>query len=399
MKLKFFNAKNGDAIHLITNNGKNIILDMGYAETYDNYIKSHIMKIHDNNQKIDLVVISHIDQDHIEGAISFLQDICRDEFDNKIINEIWHNSYRQLSLAQVKNIGEQDYRVLRTLKENCETENKIELSIDGDKEISAKQGSTLAGLIYKLGAPWNETFDGSSACGIQSVNFNGLNITILTPSPSILEKLKRFWRNELLGRKFDFQFGEDELFDDAYEFYLLNEAIFESEEKMKISYDIGEKLQELLQFGVIKDVAKDNSITNASSISLIIEDEGKRALLTADATDDDLFNALNSLSSKGVSMEFDLIKLSHHGAIKNNMKWLSMVKAKYYVISTDSSKHNHPDIESIVNLIESNKNNHKIICFNNYVKTVEEINNPSLIKKYNYSILLPNQDWGIEIEL
>lgn len=399
MILKFFNAKNGDAIHLATNTGKNIILDMGYAETYYNYIKSHIMKIRDINQKIDLLVISHIDQDHIEGALSFLQDVCREEFDKKIINEVWHNSYRHLSLAQVKNIGEQDYRVLRTLKENCETENNLKFSTDGNKEISAKQGSTLAGLIYKLGTPWNKVFDGMAACGIRDINFEGLNITILTPSLNTLEKLKRFWRSELIGRKFDFQFGEDELFDDAYEFYLLNEAVFENDEEMKIAYDAGQKFQELLQIGINKEVVKDSSITNASSISLIIEDEGKRALLTADATDDDLFNALKSLSNKGVSMEFDLIKLSHHGSIKNNLKWLSMVKAKYYVISTDSSKHNHPDLESIVNLIKNNKDHNKIICFNNYVKAVVETNNPSLIKEYNYSILLPNQDWGIEIEL
>lgn len=399
MRIKFFNAKNGDAIHLMTDTKKNIILDMGYPETYYNHIKKHIVEIGDDNQKIDLLIISHIDQDHIGGAVSFLKEISENEFDRNTIKEIWHNSYRHLNLSQVKSIGDQDYRVLEMLKVNLESENRKEFISVGDNEISAKQGSTLAGLIYKLGISWNEAFGKGPISGIQKIRIDSLYITILTPNLTVFESLKRFWRNELLRRKFDFQFGEDELFDDAYEFYLLNEAVFEDDMKTDISAKLVEKFQDRLESGVNIEVAGDRSITNASSISLIIEEDKKRILLAADATDDDLFDALKGLSNKGVSMEFDLIKLSHHGAVKNNMKWLSLVTAKYYVISTDSSKHNHPDVGSIVNLIINNRENHKIICFNNFVKAIEEVSNPALMKIYNYSILLPNQDWGVEIEL
>src|SRR5665648_338744 len=199
MRMKFFNAKNGDAIHLMTDGEKNIVLDMGYAETYSNYIKKHFMEISDNNQKVDLLVISHIDQDHIGGAISFLQDISKNEFDRKIVKEMWHNSYRHLNLAQVKIIGTEDYRVLRTLRDNFEAANGKEFTSIGDKEISAKQGSTLAGLIYKLGISWNEIFEGRPISVIRKASLGGVNITILTPNLSIFEKLKRLWRNELLS--------------------------------------------------------------------------------------------------------------------------------------------------------------------------------------------------------
>lgn len=397
MKVKFFNAKNGDAIHLVTENGNNILLDMGYLETYSNHIKKHIAEIANDNQKVDLLIISHIDQDHIGGALSFLQDVNNNEFDKTLINEIWHNSYRHLNLPKVKNISPEDYSVLKELKGKFEAENRKEFISIGDKEISAKQGSSLAGLIYKLGIPWNEIFEGKSVLDNSRVDFDDFIITTLAPNLSILEKLKSFWRNELLRSKFDFQFGEDVLFDDAYEFYLLNEATFENCFNENISDDRAEKFQELLELGVNIEVAGDRSITNASSIALIFESDGKRVLLTADASDDDLYNSLTSLSAKGVCMEFDLIKLSHHGALKNNIKWLSLVKAKYYVISTDSSKHNHPDIGSIVNLINSNKN-YKIICFNNNIKTIDQISNPALMEAYNYSIMSPNKDWGVEIE-
>lgn len=397
MKVNFFNAKNGDAIHIETDTKKNIFIDMGYPETYSNYLKKQITKMVDDNKIINLLIISHIDQDHISGVLSFLQDVNNNIFDKKIINEIWHNSYRHLNLSNVKNISPEDYRVLGELKEKFEAESSKECISVGNNEISAKQGSTLAGLIYKLGIPWNEIFDGKPVLGNSRIGFDDLNITILTPNQTILEKLKIYWRTELLKSKFDFQFGEDELFDDAYEFYLLNESVFDNHFKENISDERVEKFQELLGLGVNIEVDGDRSITNASSIAFIFESNGKRVLLTADAYDDDLYYALKCLSEKGISMEFNLIKLSHHGAVKNNMRWLNMVKSEYYVISTDSSKHNHPDIGSIVNLINSNRN-HKTICFNINIETADLINDPSLMDKYNYSIILPNQDWGIEIE-
>ncbi len=399
MKVRFYNAKNGDAIHLVTGAEKNILVDMGFPETYSKYIKKHIKLICDNDHKVDLLVVSHIDQDHIGGVINFLLDIKKKEFDRKIVNEIWHNSYRHLNISDIKKIGIEDYQVLRILKECFETEYKKEFTSVGDKEISAQQGSTLAGLIYKLGITWNKTFEGGPIFGIRKASIGGTDITILTPNQNIFEKLKRFWRNELLKQKFDFQFGEDELFDDAYEFYLLNEAVFEVGVTTNISGDKEDKFQNLLESGTYKKVAGDRSITNASSISLIIEENGKRVLLTADATDADLFSALKSLSDKGVSMDFDIIKFSHHGALKSNMKWLSLVSAKYWVISTDCSKHKHPDIGSIVSVILNNKGSHKNICFNNHIETIEEIQNPTLMERYNYSVILPDQDWGIEIEL
>ena len=132
---------------------------------------------------------------------------------------------------------------------------------------------------------------------------------------------------------------------------------------------------------------------------MIIEENGQRILLTGDAYDNDLYEALTELANKGDNLQFDIVKLSHHGSKNNNSRWLKLVKAKYYVISTDSSKHNHPDVESIINIILSNKENNKVICFNNNIEIIDKINIDDLKRKYNYSLLRPNREWGIEIEL
>ena len=45
-------------------------------------------KIKDNNQKIDLLIVTHTDDDHIKGIIKFIEDDTL----NNYIQEVWFNS-------------------------------------------------------------------------------------------------------------------------------------------------------------------------------------------------------------------------------------------------------------------------------------------------------------------
>jgi metal-dependent hydrolase (beta-lactamase superfamily II) len=394
IKTKFYNAKSGDAIHLIGEANENIFIDMGFSQTYGEYISHDIDYINKSNNTIDLIVISHVDHDHLTGAIAFLNDISNGKYSSKIVDRIWHNSYRHLSLATVCNSDNKDIEVVKGFRYTLAQRYS---EID-ERMISANQGSTLAGLIYGLGLDWN--LDMPDKPIIKSINtsIKNINIKVLTPTIYRLNKLKMFWRGELLKLKFNLKFGQNEIFDDAFEFYLLNEALKNIDRK-EISYDYQDRFIELLNNEEMIKSDEDLSVTNSSSISMIIEENGQRILLTGDAYDNDLYEALTELANKGDNLQFDIVKLSHHGSKNNNSRWLKLVKAKYYVISTDSSKHNHPDVESIINIILSNKENNKVICFNNNIEIIDKINIDDLKRKYNYSLLRPNREWGIEIEL
>ena len=61
MIIEMFPAENGDAFLIRLDNGKNIVIDMGYATTYTNFIKDRFIDLNNKNQCIDLLIITHID--------------------------------------------------------------------------------------------------------------------------------------------------------------------------------------------------------------------------------------------------------------------------------------------------------------------------------------------------
>ena len=69
MYCDFINVGKGDAI-LIRNSGKTIMIDTGYEETADT-VNGFLEK--EKVNKIDILILSHFDKDHIGGAISVLK--------------------------------------------------------------------------------------------------------------------------------------------------------------------------------------------------------------------------------------------------------------------------------------------------------------------------------------
>lgn len=393
MIITSFDAKNGDAIHIRSNKGTNIFVDMGYPETYNNYLSKRIEDIVNNGGVIDLLVITHFDNDHISGAISFLNDIENGFYQKSILKQIWHNSYRHLSMATRANIKSEDFIVLSAYLERL---SRYNFKISGN-EISALQGSTLGAAVLKLGVKWNKDSPYEPISNGYNDIINDLNLTVLLPSKYNLKKLKRYWRSQLKKLKYDFEFGENDIFDDAFELYMKNEGIDTS--SASISYGEFKHIERLLEKGIMIKGQPDTSVSNASSIVTIIESDEKRILLTGDACDRDLHEALTEQILLGLDTNFDLVKIPHHGSNSNNYTWLELIQAKYYLISTDNSKHGHPDIEVIANIILSSSEREKIICFNNNLEIISDIDDKALQEKYNYSIMKPNREWGIEIEL
>lgn len=393
MKITSFDAQNGDAFLINTRCGANIIVDMGYPETYSKYMSKKIKEIINRGEFIDLLIITHFDSDHIAGAISFISDINRGLYKKSILKQVWHNSYRHLSMkTQVKGKSE-DIKVLSAYLERLVQHNT---GICGN-EISALQGSTLASEVLKSGVMWNGSTPYEPIYSGHEDEIEKVKFKVLLPSDYNLKKLKRYWRSALLQLKYDFEFAEDEIFDDAFEIFMKNEGV--SNTAVLISNDVVIPFKSLLEKGEMIKGQDDKSISNASSIVTVIEDEYNKLLLTGDASDNDLFEALNEQIQSGMNTSYDLVKISHHGSARNNYSWLKLIQSKYYLISTDGSKHDHPDIEVIVNIILSNPSNEKIICFNNDLEIINNINDEDLMRKYNFSVMRPNCEGGIEIEL
>ncbi|PFD01863.1 hypothetical protein CN995_10150 [Bacillus cereus] len=401
--VKMFPAKNGDCflVSLGLDNKKHILIDCGYVETYRDYLKEELMKIASNGEAIDLMVITHIDQDHILGALAFLEENNEAPFIE--IKEIWHNSYRhiQFEKEKVEKITEQELTILNreVVLGSSFLQHRIGKSKIRDADISAKQGSMLAALILEGGYPWNKSFDGK-AVNYDNKNFivkDQYTLTLLSPNTNKLKRLSRAWLRDLKKQKMNFSLSNERIFDDAYEFYLIRQGeqkVVESNiSSGAINYN--EKSIENIVLQNSKEEI-DSSVVNGSSISFIIEYQGKRLLFLADAHPDLIYDNICKLEEK----YFDLIKLPHHGSKRNITRDLiENLSSELFLISTNGDKHGHPDFDSLARLLYYQRHRLKTLVFNYETDTSKILNHTNWKELYNYGVYISDGTVATIVEL
>lgn len=93
----------------------------------------------------------------------------------------------------------------------------------------------------------------------------------------------------------------------------------------------------------------DRSITNRTSLSLIIEYNGFRGLFLGDAWATDV---IESFRLSKIEPGFCVTKLSHHGSERNsNSELINIIGKTEYIICADKSKHNHPNNKTIARIL------------------------------------------------
>ncbi|BDR34752.1 hypothetical protein PDY_18000 [Photobacterium damselae subsp. damselae] len=379
ISIDFFKAKCGDAFLLSfgEENIKNIIVDMGYAETYRKEIKNKLKEVSRNGGEIDLAIVTHIDQDHISGFKAFLAD---NENDSKVIkiNEVWHNSYRHLNISSDGFISAKEIRALNEIKRLNEYQSEDEFSSD---DMSALEGTTVAKLLYKYNYNWNAITEGDAICveNCASSTIGEVSINLLSPNHNKLNQLERVWRQELNAKIPEFCFSKDEVFDDAYELFMLNHKASDFNLKDMSSQSGISNVDDLS-----KVEGKDTSETNGSSLAMIFEFNKRKLLFLGDAHSDILIEKLNHIKSGEDVIEFDVVKISHHGSINNlSSDLLSLIKSEIFLISTDGTKGSNPDLETLAKLIKQDY--YKEIIFNYENHGSRWLDNDEMKKKYNYN--------------
>ncbi|MBB4825592.1 beta-lactamase superfamily II metal-dependent hydrolase [Sporosarcina luteola] len=395
INIKMYPAENGDSflISFGKENRKHILIDCGYAETYHKYLKKDLLEIKEKGEKINLFIVTHIDEDHILGAIEFLEDNNNSRFIE--VEEIWYNCYRHLQFEKKQGVlSEKEKRILRREIDLGESYVKRE-SIGGisKSEISVKQGSTLGALILSGGYKWNDSFEGKAVSrdNLEKINFGDINITILSPNEEKLEKLKEKWLKELMGKKWNFNITEDNLFDDAFEFMMLMQKELQIE-KTEVSLkekNITDSIEKLIK----EKINLDNSSTNGSSIAICIGYQKRNLLFLGDGHPDILESSIYNLGIE----KFDSIKVPHHGSKKNMTLDLSRVlKSDKFLISTNGKNHSHPDLETIAKLIYMHKDM-KNFYFNYETEASKWICVEEMKKRFNLEVFIGNGNSPINI--
>ena len=90
--MHFLPAKAGDCFVLEFDNKNCVLIDCGYPSTYKEELKPLLQKLSKAGCRISLMIITHMDEDHISGAVSFIDENGDANNPHVIqVDEIWHN--------------------------------------------------------------------------------------------------------------------------------------------------------------------------------------------------------------------------------------------------------------------------------------------------------------------
>lgn len=337
-------ALNGDCF-LIRGAGANFLIDGGYANTFEQHLKQDLLQIAQDGERLDLLIATHIDQDHILGVIAFLE--ANGPSSPRALIEVaavWFNSLRGLA-AEVRTVLPPVAR--RLLRAMSRQGFQPRSSTGAVKQISAKQGSSLGSIIRRCGYKWNGG-DGSVCIKETTISAgltNAAFVRVLGPSAQRLDDLYKLWVGELIKRGYAGPLGSNDELDEAFEIVCNRAATLKPPQVKQISSNGNLSLAEAY--------IADRSVTNGSSISVLLTVGGARILFLGDAWAEDTVDAVKKLRDEGQPLHFDAIKVSHHGSLQNTSPdLLALIDAPTYFISSNGAIHEHPDVEVLKAIVD-----------------------------------------------
>jgi beta-lactamase superfamily II metal-dependent hydrolase len=366
MKLTAFQSDKGDCLLLETASGKNrMLVDGGMRRAYGVHAAPALGALRKAKKKLDIVYVSHIDQDHISGILQMLDDEAAwrvHEHQIKAgnakhpqpqaprppeIGKLYHNSFHD----QVgKNSGKIEEMLAATsqflsgaahpwLREVAEARAEIVTSIPEAIRVSQRIRSD------QLGIPLNPEFKGKLMMvkkAIPSIKLGSIQLKVLGPFQADLTNLKEEW-NAWLSK------NQDEVKS------LRRQAKEDASDLTASDADrvIGPVLSSSAAFGVIEIALADKlgnrkrvTAPNLASLMFLAEEKGQTILLTGDGHYEEILKGLDhhGLFDANGQLDVTVLKVQHHGAEYNiDRAFCDRVTAKHYVFC-GNGEHQNPDL-------------------------------------------------------
>src|SRR5262249_55267727 len=117
----------------------------------------------------------------------------------------------------------------------------------------------------------------------------------------------------------------------------------------------------------------DVSVTNLSSISMLVEIRDRRILLTGDARGDDVVDGWKAAGrDPNKPFPINILKMPHHGSDRNLTEgFLKLFPADHYVISADG-KYGNPNLKTLTEMAETLGNRMYTVHFTNRTPTMKK---------------------------
>lgn len=327
--LEALDADHGDALLLhygADDSPDLIVIDGGPSGVYQKSLKKRLDEIRDQRGVIEgqplpirMLMVSHIDDDHINGVLDLFEELVEAR-DNKEplpyrIASLWFNSFDDIvgknSTAMVAAVSASD-------SPSAHAAGSWQPSVPLDRTVAAvvasiPQARELRDQARSFGIPINTPFKDKMVIaaedGARTVKFGKLKLSIVGPPAVRVDKLQTKWDN-----------------------YIQEKGLAQKDEAAAHAAEY-----------------LDRSVYNLASIVVLAEVGDKRMLLTGDARGDDILKGLEAakLLDVGGGMHVDLFKLPHHGSSRNaEIDLFRRVKADHYVVSGDG-RHGNPEKQTL----------------------------------------------------
>jgi len=364
MKIRIYQSGKGDCLRITGASGGNILVDGGIGDAFDAHVRADLGTLAASNVPVDLVYISHIDEDHIQGILKML-DLTMEwrVYDYQVskgkspkppkgprmpqVQEIWHNAFSVLVKENAQAVEDllaqsskllslsTDVDVLEIASEQHELAYSVAQAIQVSRRIAADQ----------LAIPINSQFDGSlilvrTPAGAEA-QVGKMKLTVIGPFSDDVETLKSEWNTWLKDNQERLAKLKAKAASDAA-------AIGNAGGGVPAVLDIS-----------LKQLGNREAVTapNLASVMLLLEEKGKRVLLTGDGHADDIISGLEFQGKFDGQdkIHVDVLKVQHHGSEHNiHEKFVRRVSADHYIFC-GNGMHENPDLEALAMLLDTNK--------------------------------------------
>lgn len=339
LNIKVLKALNGDCI-IISYGEKekhNILIDGGQGRLCFRQLCTYVDDEKKVGNKIDLLILTHIDSDHIDGILRLLS---RKTFDFSMIEEMWFDFGK--SLWDLFGINGESSQV--TLYDNT-------------TEISWKQGVDLEEKIKETGIRRR------IVTKLEKFSIAGASVTILSPSTDVLKKFCEQYKKERRATT-----------------------------EIACSNDYEKSIIELNQ----KECERKISLTNRTSVACLFEFAGLSILLLGDSDPDEIVESLVELGySKNNKLKVDFCKIAHHASRHNTSNELiQILDCRNYIISTQQTNDGRPSKECLSRIICNSERSINFYC--NYKLDWNKVFTEEEFMKYDMKFLLLDEQ-GINV--
>ncbi len=355
LRLEVLPARYGDCIWIEYGEDpvRRILIDGGAPGVYRRSLKPRLRQLADEARVFELLVVTHVDYDHIRGII----ELALDEGLPFKARDVWFNGFRHIP-DKPPNV------------------------------LAGKHGEQLTDLLVRNGISWNaQGFDAEavvvpSAGDLPRVELDGgLRLTLLSPTFSLLADLRKDWEESCD----DINITPEELEEAraAGRFETLSGA-----RPATAAVSGRPDVERLLR----EEFVEDNSAANGSSIAFLLEYHSQRILLAGDAHPSALVETIGRLGDG--KLVIDACKLPHHGSRGSvSPELIKRLDCNSYIFSSNGDQFRHPHPEAVARVIRYGGACPGLF-FNYRTEETEIWDDDALRDAYGYRTVYPDNDEG-----